>query len=147
MFEKILVAIDLDPESAKTVLDRVQTVSGQGSPAEIWAIHVVEPQFVQYSIDPTFTGSLTQSMEQNAIDTARTRLAEVCTPYGIPADHQLVSIGPAADHIHRAATDKGVDSIIIGSHIRKGLARLLGSTANAVLHGSPVNVMTVRIGS
>jgi universal stress protein A len=47
--------------------------------------------------------------------------------------------------IHEAATEKGVDTILIGSHARKGLGRLLGSTANAVLHGSPVNVLTVRV--
>ena len=51
----------------------------------------------------------------------------------------------AADLIHAAAVEHGVDTILIGSHARKGLSRLLGSTANAVLHGSPVNVMTIRV--
>ena len=141
MFDKILAAIDLDDESAKAVLNKVQDLAK----GEVWVIHAVEPQYVQYSIDPTFTGSLTRAMEEDAIKAASARLAEVCAPRGIPEDHQLVSIGRAADQIHEAATEHGVDTIVIGSHARRGLGRLLGSTANAVLHGSPVNVMTIRV--
>jgi universal stress protein A len=38
-----------------------------------------------------------------------------------------------------------VDLIVIGSHGREGIQRLLGSTANAVLHGAPCDVLAVRI--
>ena len=141
MFDKILVAIDLDQESAETVLKRALELAK----GEVWVVHVVEPQYVQYSIDPTFTGSLTRAMEEDAVKAARTLLAEACRDSGIPEDRQLVMIGRAADRIHEAAEEKAVDTIIIGSHVRKGLGRLLGSTANAVLHGAPVHVMTVRI--
>jgi universal stress protein A len=37
------------------------------------------------------------------------------------------------------------DLIVIGSHGRHGMGLLLGSTANAVLHGSPCNVLAVRL--
>ena len=141
MFDKILVAIDLEPESAEPLLDKAKSL-GDG---EVWAIHVVEPQFVQYSIDPTFTGALTRAMEEDAIQAAKSRMKEICSGSGIPEDRQLVSIGRAADRIHEAAEAEGVDTILIGSHARKGVRRLLGSTANAVLHGAPVNVMTVRV--
>lgn len=143
MFDKLLVAIDLVAESANCVLTRAEELAGEGG--EIFAIHIVEPQYVQYSIDPTFTGSLTRAMEEDAINAARGRLQELCAPYGIDEDHQLVTIGRAADKIHQLATDRGVDSIVIGSHARPGLRRLLGSTANAVLHAAPVNVMVIRI--
>jgi universal stress protein A len=33
----------------------------------------------------------------------------------------------------------------VGSHGRHGLALLLGSTANSVLHGSPCDVLAVRV--
>ncbi len=141
MFDKILAAIDLDEESANAVLDKAQSLAR----GELWAIHVVEPQYVQYSIDPTFTGSLTRAMEEDAISAATTRLREVCAGRGIDEAHQLVRLGRAADQIQEAASEKGVDTILICSHARTGLGRLLGSTANAVLHGSPVNVLTIRI--
>ncbi len=141
MFDKILAAIDLDQEGANVVLDKARSLCR----GELWVIHAVEPQYVQYSIDPTFTGSLTRSMEEDAIKAARTRLAEVCDGHQIDQSHQLVPLGRAADQIHAAAREHGVDTILIGSHARTGLGRLLGSTANAVLHGSPVNVMTIRV--
>lgn len=155
MFDKILVAIDLDPEDADIVIGRAISLgqgrstgsAGAGKASELWVTHIVEPQFVQYSVDPTFTGSLTQAMEEDAINAARKRLKEVCAPHGIPEDHQLVSIGRAAEQIHEAATKNSVDTIIIGSQVKRGLARLLGSTANSVLHNAPVNVLTVRITS
>jgi len=37
------------------------------------------------------------------------------------------------------------DLIVVGSHGRHGLSLLLGSTANAVLHGAPCDVLAVRI--
>ena len=43
------------------------------------------------------------------------------------------------------ARQQGVDLIVIGGHGRHGLALLLGSTANAVLHGAPCDGLAVRI--
>ena len=53
-------------------------------------------------------------------------------------------LGRAADRIHELAR-RGFDLIVIGSHGQEGFRRLLGSTANAVLHDAPVDVATVRI--
>ncbi len=141
MFDKILVAVDLDPEGAELLLKKAQSL-GSG---EVWAIHVVEPQFVQYSIDPTFTGALTRAMEQDAISAARARMKEIFSGSGIPPERQLVTLGRPAERIHEAAEAEDIDTILIGSHARKGLRRLLGSTANAVLHDAPVNVLTMRV--
>ena len=38
------------------------------------------------------------------------------------------------------------DLIVVGSHGRHGIALLLGSTANGVLHGAPCDVLAVRVG-
>lgn len=143
MYRNVLVAIDLFEEPAKAVLEHARNfLSAKG---ELSVIHVVEPQYVQYSFDPTFKGTLTRSLEQGALDTAAGRLAELCEPMGIDADHRFVVLGRASDKIHELAEERGFDLIVIGSHGHEGLRRILGSTANAVLHGSPVDVATVRI--
>ncbi len=49
--------------------------------------------------------------------------------------------------IHRVAEELGADLIVVGSHGRHGLALLLGSTANGVLHGATTDVLAVRVGS
>jgi len=141
MFEKALLAVDLaDPDCAELIDEATSLTRG-----ELWVAHVVAPQFVQYSFDPTFTGAITRALERDALEAAAGRLAEICEPFGIPSDHQIVRLGRPAEVLHALAQELGVDVIIIGAHERRGLRRLLGSTANAVLHGSPVNVLTLRL--
>lgn len=143
MYNNVLVAIELTEQPAKLVLEHArQYLAGGGS---LSVVHVVEPQYVQYSFDPTFKSTLSRSLEQGALDVAANRLAELTEPYGIDADHCFVMIGRAADNIHQLCEERGFDLIVIGSHGQEGLRRLLGSTANAVLHGAPVDVATVRI--
>ena len=143
MYKKVLAAIDLTEESANYVLEHARSfVSAKGA---LYAVHVVEPQYVQYSFDPTFTGSLTRSLENEALEVAAHRLGELCEPHGIDADHRYVRLGRAADQIHELAEQEGFDLVVTGSHGQEGLRLLLGSTANAVLHGSPVDVATIRM--
>ena len=47
--------------------------------------------------------------------------------------------------IHRVAKEQDVDLIVVGSHGRHGLALLLGSTASAVLHGAPCDVLAIGV--
>ncbi|MEQ8861037.1 MAG: universal stress protein [Pseudomonadales bacterium] len=143
MYRNVLVAIDLTAQPAAYVLERARSFVAAIDALSV--IHVVEPQYVQYSFDPTFKGTMSRSLEQGALDVAATRLGELCEPFGIDADHRFVLLGRAADRIHELAEQRGVDLIVIGSHGQEGLRRLLGSTANAVLHGAPADVVTVRL--
>lgn len=145
MYRNVLAAVDLTEEAADPVLRHARAyLSETGT---LYAVHVVEPQYVQYSFDPTFKGTLTASLEEGALNVAAQRLAELCEPHGIDADHRFAVLGRAADKIHELAEQQGCDLIVIGSHGQQGLRRLLGSTANAVLHGAPVDVATVRMTS
>ena len=143
MYKNILAAIELTEFPAELVLDRARQLLAEGGSLSV--VHVVEPQYVQYSFDPTFKGTLTESLEQGALDVAARRLAELTAPHDIDAEHRYVMLGRAADRIRDLARDEGFDLIVIGSHGQEGLRRLLGSTANAVLHDAPVDVATVRI--
>ncbi|MDH3644814.1 MAG: universal stress protein, partial [Gammaproteobacteria bacterium] len=87
---------------------------------------------------------LTRSLETDALDTAARRVAELCEPFGIAPDCQQVVLGRAADQIHQLARAQNVDLIVIGSHGHGGWRTLLGSTANAVLHGAPVDTIVIR---
>ena len=65
--------------------------------------------------------------------------------FTIPETKIHVSFGRPADEIKREAEALAVDLIVVGSHGRKGLGLLLGSTATGVLHGAKTDVLTVRI--
>ncbi len=143
MFATVLAAVDISAAPAKFVLDKAQTYVATGG--KLHVVHVVEPQYVQYSFDPTFTGSLTRELENNALEAATKQLNEICAPYGLPAEQQHVELGRAADKIHQLSQSIRADVIVIGSHARHGWRRLLGSTANAVLHGAPIDVIVARL--
>lgn len=60
-------------------------------------------------------------------------------------DCQWLEMGSPKTEIIRVATENQVDLIVVGSHGRHGLALLLGSTANGVLHHAPCDVLAVRL--
>ncbi len=143
MYDNILVAIDLTEDTARQVLTGALSFTKQA--ARLSVVHVVEPQYIQYSFDPTFTGSLTRSLEKDALAGAANRVAELCEPFGIPREAQQVLLGRVAHQIHELAISQNANLIIVGSHGHHGWQLLLGSTANAVLHGAPVDVAVIRI--
>ncbi|WP_339891630.1 universal stress protein, partial [Neptuniibacter pectenicola] len=56
-----------------------------------------------------------------------------------------VATGQTESEIHRIAKELEIDLIIVGSHGRHGIALLLGSTANGILHGATCDVLAIRI--
>jgi universal stress protein A len=79
-------------------------------------------------------------------DQAKAHLTEFGRQLGIPEDRQHLIFGRPQSEIHRAAEECGADLIVVGSHTRSGLARLLGSTANGVMDSAPCDVLAVRVG-
>jgi nucleotide-binding universal stress UspA family protein len=64
---------------------------------------------------------------------------------GIPVQHVLLEGNPA-DEILRHATEARSDLIVLGTHGRTGLERLLmGSVAEKVLRGAPCSVLVVKM--
>lgn len=61
------------------------------------------------------------------------------------AVEQHVKTGKVADAILEAIDDVGADLVVMGTHGRRGLSRLmLGSVAEAVMRGAKCPVLTVR---
>jgi nucleotide-binding universal stress UspA family protein len=66
------------------------------------------------------------------------------TPQDVAVDYQL-QIGPVSEGIVCAAAETRCDLIVIGTHGRGGLGRvLLGSVAESVLRRAPCMVLTVK---
>jgi nucleotide-binding universal stress UspA family protein len=55
-----------------------------------------------------------------------------------------IEIGDAAKEILRAARDLSADLIVMGTHGRTGIARLLGSVAEKVVRRAQCPVLTIR---
>jgi nucleotide-binding universal stress UspA family protein len=78
-------------------------------------------------------------------DELRKRLSEVVvTDPNVPCERR-VETGNPTDEIVRMATEENVDFIVLGTHGRRGLTRLLlGSIAEAVMRQAPCPVISVR---
>ncbi|MCH8497209.1 MAG: universal stress protein [Marinobacter sp.] len=139
-YKKILVAIDLT-EEAPQVLARAKALAA-AQQAELTLVHVVEP--VGYAYGGDIPLDLTELQEQ--LDhAARKQLANYGEQHDVPADRQIVTVGRPESEVRRLSKDGGFDLIVVGSHGRKGIQLLLGSTANGVLHGAVCDVLAVRI--
>jgi len=141
-YTKILVAVDLSDESS-AVVDRATVIAANNS-AELHVIHVIEPLSFAYGGDiPMDFSGIQEEIQQQA----STQLKRFGDTHNISPENQHIILGRPEVEVHTKAEEIGADLIVIGSHGRHGLALILGSTANGVLHGASCDVLAVRVGS
>ena len=140
-YKKIMMAVDLTEES-KPVAERALALV-KAFDAELHLVHVIEPLSLAYGGDVPMDLS---SVQEQIQDQAKSHLAEFASGISVPAEHQHLIFGRPESEIQRVADEEGADLIVVGSHGRHGLALLLGSTANGVLHGAMCDVLAVRVG-
>jgi universal stress protein A len=138
MYKHILFATDLSDDT-DYIVTKVRALRSLTN-AKLSIVHVVEP-LPGYSY--AYLGI--EDIEGQLIDEARTGLAKFGEQLSVDAKDQFVEVGPTKSKILMVAESVGADLIICGSHGRHGLSLLLGSTANAILHGAKCDVLTVRL--
>lgn len=140
-YNKILVAVDLSEESAQ-VAERALALA-EPSGAELHLIHVIEPLSFAYGGDiPMDFSGIQDEIHQQASQ----QLVRFGQSHSIPEERQSIVLGRPEVEIHTKAEEVDCDLIVVGSHGRHGLALLMGSTSNGVLHGASCDVLAVRVG-
>lgn len=140
-YKTLLMAVDLSDES-KTVAERAQALASANG-ASLHVIHVIEPLSFAYGGDiPMDFSGIQEEIHQQA----KQQLASFAADCDIPESKQHIVLGRPEVEIHTQAEAIGADLIVVGSHGRYGLALLMGSTANGVLHGATCDVLAVRVG-
>jgi nucleotide-binding universal stress UspA family protein len=115
--------------------------------AKIICVHVVEPVVpaVGYTgmSEPLPLAGISEQLEESAErELPKIAGCEECS--GIEVEETIVH-GEAASEIVRVARERGVDLIVISSHGRTGLGRILfGSTAESVVRHAPCPVLVVK---
>ncbi|WP_459745096.1 universal stress protein, partial [Pseudomonas sp. 3A(2025)] len=136
-YQHILVAIDLTDE-CDPVIRRAREIA-LASDAKLSTVHIVEPMAMAFGGDVPMDLS---QLQQQQIDQAKEKLEKIKIKYPqIQAGESHLVYGQPRQEIHELAKKQNCDLIVVGSHGRHGLALLLGSTANDVLHGAPCDVL------
>ena len=138
MYKHILFATDLT-EDTEYLLEKIRSIRVYTG-AKLSLIHVVEP-LPGYSY--AYLGI--EDIEGQLMEEAKQSIAKLGETLNVTKPDQFVEVGPTKTKILSVADEINADLIICGSHGRHGLSLLLGSTANAILHGAKCDVLTVRL--
>lgn len=140
-YQHILIAVDLTEECHPVVVRALELATSSTAKASL--VHIIEPMAMAFGGDVPMDLSL---LQQQQFDQARERLQSFAGRYPqLVSEQRHLVYGQPRQEIHRLATEQGCDLIVVGSHGRHGLALLLGSTANDVIHGAPCDVLAVRL--
>ncbi len=138
-FQNVVVGLDLHGVAAMRILARASQLADSG---DIEVVHVCDHlhhRHEDYPVGAFRTSEELDAAEIAAIDRA---LDEACRPFGIDKHRVLDGEPAAAIHAHAA---NGSELVVVGSHGRHGWRLLFGSTPNAVLHGTPCDVLAVHV--
>jgi universal stress protein A len=144
MYQHILFAADFSDEALR-VGERAREIARKCG-ARLSLIHVVEDVNISLGGGYELLPVLPDLPDEALLQEARNALGKLAQRLDVTdASLWVVNAISTKEGILGAAKDHQVDLIVVGSHGRHGLALLLGSTANAVLHGAPCDVLAVRI--
>jgi universal stress protein A len=138
MYKKVLFATDFD-EVGVSAAHKAKKIADENQ-AELLLVHVVEP--IPAYAYPGFAGFA--EVEVSIREQAEKELNALANQLGVDTKHRLLEFGSVKNEIVRLADEHQVDLIVAGSHGKHGLALLLGSTANAILHGSHCDMLIVQ---
>lgn len=146
MFKRILVPLDFSPPS-DAALEYARSVAGQYG-ASLHLLHVAEDPYRAFYSAEVFVPQVEGLREEILTDAARQLTARL-RPSDVTELRATAEsiIGTPAGSIVEYAARRDIDLIVMGTHGRGGMAKLLmGSVAERVVRMAPCPVLTVREG-
>ncbi len=145
MYGKILVPVDGSETSTRGLTEAIKIAKAQGS--QLRLVNIVN----EYILDITYApGLFAENLIESLVEAGRKVLdtaEKAAQREGVKAESVLIESigGVAADLILAQAKQWQADLIVMGTHGRRGLARLvMGSDAEQVVRAATVPVMLVR---
>lgn len=145
MYQRILVPIDGSATSERALQEAIKLAAGQ---AQLRLIYVIEEV---YLLDAEGYAFIDYAALQEAVrhtgERALKQAAEKVRQPGVTVETALLEV--AGEHVASVIDGEArrwsADLIVIGTHGRSGLGRLLlGSVAEGVVRGASVPVLLVR---
>lgn len=133
MYKTILCAVEISDEGEK-VLSKAYELS------QLYNAKLLVTNVIPYTILPK---DYQKELKENALPLLKSKVSSL--GLGIPDKAITVKVGKPYEQIYLFAEKKNVDLIILGTHSKKGINALIGSTANGVANYAKCDVLLVRI--
>jgi len=143
MYDRILVPTDGSPGS-RAVIEHAAELA-ETHVATLHALYVVNTaSYASFSMESTWEGIGDMLREEG---TEALETVESIVDGRVPVETRITEGSPSRE-IVRYAEREGCDLIVMGTHGRGGIDRLLlGSVAERVVRSAEVPVLTVRVGA
>ncbi len=146
VYRKILVPIDGSPTSNRGLMEAIELARNQG--ATLRLVHVLDELILGPGAETLVylgnTVDLLREAGEQVVEKAEAAVQES----GLESESVIVEItgGRAADSIVAEANAWGADLMVLGTHGRRGVKRLImGSDAEEIVRTTPVPVLLVRM--
>ena len=140
IYRNILLVVDLGEHSEQIGARARALADALG--AGLSVLHVVEYVPVE-PMGETLLPAV--QIEEELVQRAKQRLAELVATLGIGSARHEVVAGNVKAEIVRAAQERGADLIVLGSRERRGPSILVNFTEDTVLHAAPCDVLAVHL--
>jgi nucleotide-binding universal stress UspA family protein len=142
LYDRILVPTDGSAEGRRAVAHALDLASVHG--ADVHGLYVVDTaSYAGMPMESSWEG-VSELLREDA-EKAAGEVESLAADTGLDAE-TAVAEGSPSKEIIRYAEANGCDLIVMGTHGRGGIDRLLlGSVAEKVVRGSSVPVLTVRL--
>ena len=141
-YQHVLLAVDFS-EQGFYVAGKARSLAYRYQ-AKLSIIHVLD----NIAMPDTNYGTvipLDQDSSYDLLEAEKAKLKQLGDELNVDVANRWMVWGVPKQEIINIAGQEQVDLIVVGSHGRHGLALLLGSTANAVLHYAKCDVLAVRL--
>lgn len=138
MYKNILHATDLSENHFDMCKKAVEVA--HCFHAKLFLIHIIQPPASLQLAQGLGFAELEKPMKDDAIAVMRT----LGDALNIPVNQQRVQVGSIKQHILNAIEELSCNLVIIGSHTTNHFPAFLGSTAHAIVHHAPCDVLTLR---
>ena len=142
LYDRILVPTDGSAEGRRAVAHALDLASVHA--ADVHGLYVIDTaSYAGMPMESSWEG-VSDLLREDAEEAAR-EVESLATDTGLDVE-TAVAEGSPSKEIIRYAEGNGCDLIVMGTHGRGGIDRLLlGSVAEKVVRGSSVPVLTVRL--
>ncbi len=146
MYKKVMIAIDDSETSRCALAEAIHITKTYG--AALCIVHVADETLMGMHHRTYSTTLNLDHARQAIVDAGRKLIEEACQQAaGLAVEHRLLeaSTKRISEVVVDAANDWQADLIVVGTHGRRGLERLIiGSVAEQLVRLSPVSTLLVR---